>query len=328
METTPSVILPCRDHWRRQRLDRSRVALFVAFVGVITLALLPAPSFAEIFYGFADTTLAVSQQEGSGYQTLRTWSLPVTVKFRVATDFASSELLGIDLSFHKTIYEDASQNFGFSFGIEGTIVGAGPVDIDINPGTDDWGSDLYWDILDADITLDRRVFNSTNHFETHVFDDTVRLGGDGLNFSGYPGSITYLRQPAGLYWPLESIPYSDMGRLTFFLYSPGTVSLAPAICDHSGCGDYNQNGVVDAADYVAWRDTLGQSGQGLVADGNSNGAVEAADYEVWKKHFGATSAGLGNGQTSVPEPSASTLAVIAACAMLRRSLVGRRRATM
>jgi hypothetical protein len=28
-------------------------------------------------------------------------------------------------------------------------------------------------------------------------------------------------------------------------------------------GDYNHNGIVDAADYTVWRDTLGQTGAGL-----------------------------------------------------------------
>jgi hypothetical protein len=54
-------------------------------------------------------------------------------------------------------------------------------------------------------------------------------------------------------------------------------------------GDYNRNGIVDAADYTVWRDTLGAGG--LVpltgADGDGNGAVDVVDYRVWKSHFGA-----------------------------------------
>ncbi len=45
-------------------------------------------------------------------------------------------------------------------------------------------------------------------------------------------------------------------------------------------GDYNFNGVVDAADYVVWRDTLGQSGVGLAADGNGDSQIDAADYGI------------------------------------------------
>ena len=52
-------------------------------------------------------------------------------------------------------------------------------------------------------------------------------------------------------------------------------------------GDYNEDAVVDAADYTVWRDTLGQSvTAGTGADGDSNGMIEQADYAYWKAHFG------------------------------------------
>ncbi len=55
-------------------------------------------------------------------------------------------------------------------------------------------------------------------------------------------------------------------------------------------GDYNQNSVVDAADYVAWRKTLGTTGLAAYtgADGSGNGTIDLADYGVWRAHFGQT----------------------------------------
>ncbi|MCA9188726.1 MAG: dockerin type I repeat-containing protein, partial [Planctomycetales bacterium] len=44
-------------------------------------------------------------------------------------------------------------------------------------------------------------------------------------------------------------------------------------------GDYNGNGIVDAADYTVWKDTFGSSDD-LIADGNGNGIVDAADYTI------------------------------------------------
>jgi hypothetical protein len=50
-------------------------------------------------------------------------------------------------------------------------------------------------------------------------------------------------------------------------------------------GDYNGNGIEDAADYTVWRDSLGQSGSNLPADGDGNGSVGQNDYLVWKNAF-------------------------------------------
>jgi hypothetical protein len=79
-------------------------------------------------------------------------------------------------------------------------------------------------------------------------------------------------------------------------------------------GDYNRNGQVDAADYVAWRKAQGQSvTAGTGADGNVDGAVDATDFDVWRSHFGDTALlGFGEQQSfglgsSVPEPSSSIL---------------------
>jgi hypothetical protein len=58
-------------------------------------------------------------------------------------------------------------------------------------------------------------------------------------------------------------------------------------------GDYNGDGVADAADYTAWRDTLGQSvANGSGADGNGDGVIDLADQRLWAANFGATTADL------------------------------------
>ena len=45
-------------------------------------------------------------------------------------------------------------------------------------------------------------------------------------------------------------------------------------------GDFNLNGHVDAADFVVWRNTVGQSGSGIAGDGNGDGTVNDADYQI------------------------------------------------
>ena len=72
-------------------------------------------------------------------------------------------------------------------------------------------------------------------------------------------------------------------------------------------GDYNDNGMVDAADYVVWRKHSGTSFQleNEVAD-MTPGSVTPEDYAAWSARFGNT-AGGGSGQliagASIPEAS-------------------------
>lgn len=85
-------------------------------------------------------------------------------------------------------------------------------------------------------------------------------------------------------------------------------------------GDYNQNGVVDTADYVVWRNSFGQTGPNLPADGNGNGQIDDGDHSVWKSNFGASIGGSANSSIqTVPEPG--TLTLIAALL----ALIARRR---
>ncbi len=72
-------------------------------------------------------------------------------------------------------------------------------------------------------------------------------------------------------------------------------------------GDYNHNGIVDAADYVTWRKGLGTT-------------YTQSDYDVWRAHFGET-AGSGSGaiaNAAVPEPTSALLLLIGVLAMCSR----------
>jgi hypothetical protein len=91
----------------------------------------------------------------------------------------------------------------------------------------------------------------------------------------------------------------------------------------SVAGDYNHNGVVDAADYVLWRDTLNQSiAAGTGADGDGDGVVTQADYGFWRARFGNTSGSGSLASANVPEPATFATCCIA-CGVI--SLFGRRR---
>jgi hypothetical protein len=89
-------------------------------------------------------------------------------------------------------------------------------------------------------------------------------------------------------------------------------------------GDYNNNHVVDAADYVSWRANLGAPTESGINNNGDGGGVTASDYAYWRAHFGNTS-GLGAGSVSaaVPEPASFVLLLMAAgggCIWRGRSL--------
>ena len=82
------------------------------------------------------------------------------------------------------------------------------------------------------------------------------------------------------------------------LYTTGEVTLTAV---PSLPGDFNNDGTVDAADYVVWRKTDGTP----------------AGYNTWRTHFGAVSLAIGAGSgssssTTVPEPASALLLMLAA----------------
>ena len=85
-------------------------------------------------------------------------------------------------------------------------------------------------------------------------------------------------------------------------------------------GDYNNNGIVDAADYTVWRDKLGTSTN--MPNDTTPASVTQADYDVWKANYGNHPSGSGAGaNAAVPEPATLVLLIFAAAAWcLQRGL--------
>ncbi len=70
-------------------------------------------------------------------------------------------------------------------------------------------------------------------------------------------------------------------------------------------GDFNGDGTVNLADYTVWRDNLGGTENGFVLGGNGNGGVvDASDYLDWKNLFGTVyTSNLAASTQLVPEPT-------------------------
>jgi autotransporter-associated beta strand protein len=93
-------------------------------------------------------------------------------------------------------------------------------------------------------------------------------------------------------------------------------------------GDFNDDGMVDAADYVLWRKLEGTAstlnGNGDETGGSANN-VDAADYALWQQTFGNAAGGAG-GAEGVPEPGSLLLIGLGVAAMLisnRRKYINR-----
>jgi hypothetical protein len=123
----------------------------------------------------------------------------------------------------------------------------------------------------------------------------------GTNFTRYLGA-----------WDLKGLAGSFGLKGIGFQYDLGyDLTAIPFVA-----GDYNRNGVVDAADYILWRKGA------PAADSNGDTIIDQADYNFWAANFGNVGSGSGSGLSagSVPEPSSVAmmmLGLVASCACRR-----------
>lgn len=112
----------------------------------------------------------------------------------------------------------------------------------------------------------------------------------------------------------------DAGRFSLAIVSAlgGQVLRATYLGAPVLAGDYNNNGTVDAADYVVWRNNAGTSNP--LPNDPLGGTIGASQYNQWRSHFGQTAgSGAALGAGAVPEPGALVLAICSAClGLLRR----------
>ena len=119
---------------------------------------------------------------------------------------------------------------------------------------------------------------------------------------------------------LEKLPSLTGGLQWDVVYNPNSVVLQVV----NFYGDYNGNGVVDAADYVVWRNAVNATGINQPADGDRNRVVNQLDYDLWRSKFGQTSgsaAGVIDSMPgSIPEPSTLVLAAAIFLFLLARGI--------
>jgi hypothetical protein len=160
------------------------------------------------------------------------------------------------------------------------------------------------DVFFESVLISQFGGDDSGRLEIKALNGNVSLT-NGLNNVGLvaaKGSAHYLR------WTGVNAPATGRG----FSVDGFTVRLLGTVPVQSG--DYNNNGVADAGDYIVWRKTLGNSITPFGgADGDGDGIIGPGDYSQWRANFGkAASSSLA---ASVPEARSLTLVAVSVFAL-------------
>jgi hypothetical protein len=111
----------------------------------------------------------------------------------------------------------------------------------------------------------------------------------------------------------------ELNLLNAFQYTMPAWSVTALVLIADGIpGDFDHDGMVDAADFIVWRQQVGQTGN-LAADANEDNIVDLKDYALWRANFGrAGESGAGVGANAVPEPPTLVLAILTATSIVIR----------
>ncbi|WP_146563700.1 hypothetical protein [Posidoniimonas corsicana] len=141
----------------------------------------------------------------------------------------------------------------------------------------------------------------------------VQLGGapslsDEFVLFEYPESQADPTNPA---WTIDGslAPDWDVSSATVTLDPIANQVLVSGLVTVLNPADFNADGLVDAADYTLWRDSLDQQVAPFTsADADGDGHVTQSDYLVWRTNYGAT--GVLASPAAVPEPGGLALSCL------------------
>jgi Dockerin type I domain len=202
---------------------------------------------------------------------------------------------------YKALLSDASTNARDRVAIEGRIINAGGKLL-ANDYDDLWDGTIVTGVnynefgtLAPNNTPFWTGSNQFGYSSQHAQNWSSTLSGQTANIGLSQSTFNWFNQ--------ATVPASQSLRLV-------AISNARVIDP----GDFNDDGLVNAADYTVWRNSFGSTVErGYFADGDGNGMIDEADYAVWKLNFGRDYTLAGGGVASlglVPEPSALILAAI------------------
>jgi peptidyl-prolyl cis-trans isomerase A (cyclophilin A) len=136
-------------------------------------------------------------------------------------------------------------------------------------------------------------------------------------------AIGNLKIPSELGFSIAS-PFNDLPLRNFSgntlqqIRVANTITIDDVRVLNLSAGDFDRNGVVNAADLTLLKANYGITSGAYFDDGDANmdGRVDGVDFLAWQRSFGSVTAPIA----AVPEPAAATLALLAAaaCGLARR----------
>ena len=174
-------------------------------------------------------------------------------------------------------------------------------------------SSIFVDSMDTLVGTENEVV-----MKIEFFDEYGGVFGTSDLISEHQITIANSNSPEDLwtdYFLMETAPTgAQEARLVFYFRQPhneaGAVHIDNSLIEvlsHFLAGDYNDNGIVDAADYTVWLQSIGGQA-GTLPNDIDGGPIGQAQYATWKSNFGNA---IGNTtKTVVPEPWSFVLLVI------------------
>lgn len=222
-------------------------------------------------------------------------------------------------------------NAGFSITGGGDVFFEADITPGSSPGLETFGGDVYFGALS---TLEIEIAGTTpgHDFDRIEVQGVAHLGGTlkvelidngaGVYNPVLGDSFGFLASQGGAGGVFDTLDLPELDPGLAWMLNPGGVTVSLNVVAALE-GDYNFDGVVDAADYTAWRDALGQTGTGLAADGDLSGVVDEGDYLLWQANFGASlPASLQSDASQVPEPSSAlVLGMLMLAASCKRAIL-------
>lgn len=209
------------------------------------------------------------------------WTLDETINRNDGSVFWTSPT-AVDLGFDRYAYDYEITKIS-----AGTPLGTFDVTDQIGGafGLTGMGETADLPVLLIDTPLDEPTTGTSANVRIEVDEDGF---GQGAFTEIMLGSVNF-----GITINIESIRVEATISLSGFDFEPG---------------DYDQNGVVDPADYGLWGTTYGSTSD-LRADGAEDGVVNAADYTVWRDAFDSP-----NDAVATPEPAGLAAGLLGALA--------------